>query len=93
MFFLPHKSPLLEVRIMGFKSVLLRTLVATASKKMAGFGVLSFVPKWRARPTTSDRHAAIGWEMLSAAAYPVVLFGGRHLPAILPQSDNLHTLL
>jgi site-specific DNA recombinase len=38
-----------EVRIMGSKSVLLRTLVATASAKTAGFGVPSFVPKWRAR--------------------------------------------
>ncbi|MGD0104152.1 MAG: cytochrome b [Rhodopila sp.] len=35
----------------------------------------------------------IGWAMLSAAAYPVVLFGGVHLPAILPQSDSLHTML
>jgi cytochrome b561 len=35
----------------------------------------------------------IGWGMLSAAAYPVVLFGGVHLPAILPQSDSVHTLL
>jgi len=35
----------------------------------------------------------IGWGMLSAAAYPVVLFEGWHLPAILPQSDSLHTLL
>ena len=35
----------------------------------------------------------IGWGMLSAAAYPVVLFGGWHLPAILPQSDSLHALL
>jgi cytochrome b561 len=35
----------------------------------------------------------IGWAMLSAAAYPVVLYGGIHLPAILPQSDSLHTLL
>ena len=35
----------------------------------------------------------IGWAMLSAAAYPVVLFGGVHLPAILPQSDSLHALL
>jgi len=26
----------------------------------------------------------VGWGMLSAAAYPVVLFGGWHLPAILP---------
>jgi len=35
----------------------------------------------------------IGWAMLSAAAYPVVVFGGVRLPAILPQSDSLHTLL
>jgi cytochrome b561 len=35
----------------------------------------------------------LGWGMLSAAAYPVVLSGGVHLPAILPLSDGLHTLL
>ena len=37
-----------EVRIMGSKSVLLRTLVAASSAKTASFGVPSFVPKWRA---------------------------------------------
>ena len=37
-----------EVRILGSKSVLLRTLVAASSAKTAGFGVTSFVPKWRA---------------------------------------------
>jgi cytochrome b561 len=35
----------------------------------------------------------IGWGMLSAGAYPVVLYGSLRLPAILPQSDSLHTLL
>jgi cytochrome b561 len=35
----------------------------------------------------------IGWGMLSAAAYPVVLVGDLQLPAILPQSDSLHALL
>jgi cytochrome b561 len=35
----------------------------------------------------------LGWGMLSAAAYPVELFPGVFLPAILPQSDRLHTLL
>ena len=35
----------------------------------------------------------LGWGMLSAAAYPIVLYGGWRLPAILPQSDSLHTLL
>jgi cytochrome b561 len=35
----------------------------------------------------------IGWGMLSAGAYPVMLYGGIRLPAILPQSAGLHTLL
>jgi cytochrome b561 len=35
----------------------------------------------------------LGWAMLSAAAYPVVLAGGIRLPAIVPQSDALHALL
>lgn len=35
----------------------------------------------------------LGWAMLSAAAYPVVVFGSMHLPALLPQSDGLHSLL
>jgi cytochrome b561 len=35
----------------------------------------------------------IGWAMLSAGAYPVVLFGGVHLPPIAPVSNDLHTLL
>jgi cytochrome b561 len=35
----------------------------------------------------------IGWAMLSASAYPVVLYGSLHLPPILPQSDTLRTLL
>ncbi|HLH97380.1 MAG TPA: hypothetical protein VKW08_19905 [Xanthobacteraceae bacterium] len=38
-----------EIRIMGAKSALLRTLVAASSAKSAMFGVPSFVPKWRAR--------------------------------------------
>ena len=35
----------------------------------------------------------LGWAMLSAGAYPVVLYGGIRLPAIVPRSDVLHTLL
>jgi cytochrome b561 len=35
----------------------------------------------------------LGWAMLSAAADPVVVFWGLWLPAILPQSDRLHTWL
>ena len=36
-----------ELRIMGSKSELLRTLVAASSVKTAAFGVPSSVPKWR----------------------------------------------
>jgi cytochrome b561 len=35
----------------------------------------------------------IGWGMMSAAGYPVVLYPGWHLPPILPHSDSLHALL
>jgi cytochrome b561 len=35
----------------------------------------------------------LGLGMLWAAAYPVVLFGGIEIPALLPQSDRAHTLL
>jgi len=35
----------------------------------------------------------IGWAMLSAAGYPVVLWRSVWLPQILPQSASLHTAL
>jgi cytochrome b561 len=35
----------------------------------------------------------LGWGMLSAGAYPVIVFGSVYLPAILPQSDSLHSWL
>ena len=35
----------------------------------------------------------VGWAMLSAAAYPIVLAGSLHLPPILPHSNALYALL
>ncbi|OUL92001.1 cytochrome b [Paraburkholderia hospita] len=35
----------------------------------------------------------IGWAMLSAGGYPVMLFGAWHLPAIVPQNVDLFALL
>jgi cytochrome b561 len=35
----------------------------------------------------------LGWAMLSAAAYPVVLYGGLHLPPLVSVNPELHTLL
>jgi cytochrome b561 len=29
----------------------------------------------------------VGWAMLSAGGYPIVIFGGLHLPAILPHDS------
>ena len=35
----------------------------------------------------------VGWSMLSAAGYPIVLMGALHLPAIMPHSDGLYAVL
>ena len=35
----------------------------------------------------------IGWGMLSAGGYPIVLYGSLHLPKILPHDDELHSIL
>jgi cytochrome b561 len=35
----------------------------------------------------------IGWSMLSAEGYPVILFGSVHLPPIMPHSVRLFALL
>ena len=35
----------------------------------------------------------VGWAMLSAAAYPIMLFGSVHLPAILPHDVRIYALL
>jgi len=35
----------------------------------------------------------VGWGMLSAARYPIVLYGSVHLPFILPHSALLYAVL
>jgi cytochrome b561 len=35
----------------------------------------------------------VGWGMLSAARYPIVLYGPVHLPFILPQDAQLYAML
>lgn len=35
----------------------------------------------------------VGWAMLSAAGYPIVLYGSLALPPILPQDDTLYAAL
>jgi cytochrome b561 len=36
---------------------------------------------------------SIGWAMLSAARYPIVLYGPLHLPPILPHNAMLYAVL
>jgi hypothetical protein len=43
-----------ELRIIGAKNELLRTLVAASGAKAVGFGVPSSVPKWRARKDSNS---------------------------------------
>jgi cytochrome b561 len=54
-------------------------LVATASEFLM-YGLMFVLP-------------LVGWGMLSAARYPIVLFGSVHLPFILPQDLMLYSLL
>jgi len=35
----------------------------------------------------------VGWGMLSAGHYPIVMFGPVHLPAILPANPELYSVL
>jgi len=35
----------------------------------------------------------LGWGMLSAARYPIVIFGSVHLPPILPRDPDLYAVL
>jgi cytochrome b561 len=54
-------------------------LVATASE-FTMYGLMFVLP-------------LVGWGMLSAARYPIVLFGSVHLPFILPHNAMLYSVL
>jgi len=54
-------------------------LAATASE-LAMYGLMFVLP-------------LVGWGMLSAARYPIVLFGSLHLPFILPHDVMLYAVL
>jgi cytochrome b561 len=54
-------------------------LAATASE-LTMYGLMFVLP-------------LVGWGMLSAARYPIVLYGSLHLPFILPHDPMLYSLL
>jgi cytochrome b561 len=60
------------------------------------------LPAWQRLAAEGSQHLLyalmflmplIGWAMMSAALYPVVLFGAFRLPPITPQSASLYALL
>ena len=57
-----------ELRMMGPKTGLLRTLVAAESAKTADFGVPNSVPKWRARRDSNSRPSESKSDALSSRA-------------------------
>jgi hypothetical protein len=76
-----------ELRIIGSKSVLLRTLVAAESAKTAGFGVPSSVPKWRARGDSNSCgprfvRSGVIRDRLESAASPAM--------SAVPPKDHRH---
>lgn len=60
------------------------------------------LPAWQAWAATASHWLLyalmlamplIGWAMLSAGGYPIVLWGGVQLPAIVPHTPSLYALL
>lgn len=84
-------------------AILLLVVVRFVNRK------LSSLPPFPATMSQAERRAAtaseyvmyglmfvlplVGWGMLSAARYPIVLFGSLHLPFILPHDAMLYAVL
>ena len=60
------------------------------------------LPRWQSAAATASHWVLyalmfamplIGWSMLSAGGYPVVMFGGFHLPSIAPHDPTIYTVL
>ncbi len=54
--------------------------LAASAGEMSMYGLMFVLP-------------LVGWGMLSAARYPIVLYGSVHLPFILPHNPMLYTVL
>ena len=100
---MPKYLPLLSIHKSLGIAILVLALIRIAVRLYCGVPELpADLPKPIKRAAELSHYALyalmigmplLGWGMLSAAAYPVVLYGGIWLPPILPQSDSLHTLL
>jgi cytochrome b561 len=84
-------------------AVLLLVLIRIAVRLQSGAPrVPADLPRWQASAAKASHvmlytlmvvMPLIGWSMLSAGSYPVVLYGSIHLPSIMPHDDTLYALL
>ena len=60
------------------------------------------LPRWQAISAKASHYLLyglliamplIGWSMLSAGGYPIILYGPIHLPKIMPHNDTLYAFL
>jgi cytochrome b561 len=99
---MPKYLPLISIHKSLGIAILVLALIRLAVRLIYGAPPLPADLPWPMRLGAELSHYALyglmigmpllGWAMLSAAEYPVVLYGHVHLPAILAQSDSLHTL-
>jgi cytochrome b561 len=99
----PHYGLLVSIhKPLGFL-ILVLVLVRLAVRVMRGAPNLPPDLAWPQRVAAKASHAVlyvlmaamplVGWSMVSAGGYPVVLYGPIHLPPIMPHSDALYAAL
>src|SRR5215467_7636507 len=78
-FFFQAEDGIRDYKVTGVQTCALPIWAATASE-LAMYTLMFVLP-------------LVGWGMLSAARYPIVLYGSVHLPFILPHSAPLYAVL
>lgn len=83
--------------------ILLLVLLRLGLRQWRGAPELpSDLPRWQASAAKASHvllymlmivMPLVGWSMLSAGGYPIVLYGAIHLPPIMPHDDALHAIL
>jgi cytochrome b561 len=99
----PTYWPLISIhRPLGI-GILLLVLIRIATRLRSGAPALpGDLPRWQAAAAKASHlllyalmlaMPLVGWAMLSAGGYPVVLYGPLHLPPIAPHDAGLYALL
>lgn len=99
----PRFSVLLAIHKPLGISILLLVLIRLGVRLWKGAPALpADLPGWQAKAAKASHlllyalmilMPLIGWSMLSAGGYPIVLWSGVQLPPIMPHNDTLHAIL